>query len=204
MGSIRGNTMTDDHLARRWAAAGLLLAIVACSPGAERSLLTDAARSAPGASPDAAKTLAPRDPPTKASEEPAPPLSTKSAPANDEPAVGSPSQPPVGEGSKAACHQLTRTDCMSSSDCTLELASTESDGKYRCRPAEPPCETGLRQSDLKAEDCRARQGCVYRPAACYCPCRGVGSTELPDGDEAPPCVCRCGGGPPQTCMRRLR
>ncbi|HCF56651.1 MAG TPA: hypothetical protein DFS52_01475, partial [Myxococcales bacterium] len=69
--------------------------------------------------------------------------------------MGSPSQPPVGEGAKTACHQLTRTDCMSSPDCTLELASAVRDGKYRCRPAEPPCETGFRQSDLKAAECKA-------------------------------------------------
>ena len=100
---------------------------------------------------------------------------------------------------------------MESTECTLEQEAERS-SRYRCRPATEPCERGFAQAAFwgsgtegvaasKAQQaaCNARPGCGFVDGGCYCRCRGMGETAVPDGDEAEPCNCECGGGPPPTC-----
>lgn len=109
------------------------------------------------------------------------------------------------------CASLTRTACMRSTECTLEQVGERSK-QYRCRPATEPCEQGFAQagfwgsgtegvqaSKQQQAACNARPGCGFVDGGCYCHCRGMGQTAVPDGDEAEPCMCECGGGPPPTC-----
>lgn len=127
-----------------------------------------------------------------------------------------PAAPPSGPGQAAAdCAALSREHCMRRPGCTLESAAppgAHGSPDYRCRPAEPPCETAVTQFELYGAGtqsleavrearrrCEATPGCAFREDRCYCPCRGSGRTAVPDGDEAPPCDCECGGGPPAVC-----
>jgi hypothetical protein len=105
------------------------------------------------------------------------------------------------------CATLTRRACLEAPSCTLvhEPKPPRRD-LYRCRPAEPPCETIIAQSAFSGEDregarrqCQSQSGCVLDPGGCYCPCRGSGQTSVPDGPEASDCNCACGGGPPPRC-----
>ena len=108
------------------------------------------------------------------------------------------------------CAKQSRTECMRSARCALELATPGH--VYRCRPAVEPCEPGLKQADFfgSGEEgvarsrqvqaaCRTRPGCVFDPGVCYCHCRGYGRTSVEDGPEAEPCNCGCAGGPPPRC-----
>jgi hypothetical protein len=112
------------------------------------------------------------------------------------------------ETSATTCDSLPRRQCMETAGCNLELESAESNGRYRCRPARPPCETGVLQSELQGPDsgasreCAARSGCALQSGRCYCSCRGMGQAAVPDGPEASRCHCRCGGGPPAQCVQR--
>jgi hypothetical protein len=103
---------------------------------------------------------------------------------------------------------------MESTECTLEQEAERSK-RYRCRPATEPCERGFAQAGFwgsgtegvaasKAQQaaCNARPGCGFVDGGCYCHCRGMGETLVPDGDEAEPCMCGCGSGPPPTCRAR--
>lgn len=118
--------------------------------------------------------------------------------------------------SAGACASLTRTACMQSAECTLEQVGEHS-RQYRCRPATEPCERGFVQAGFwgsgtegveasKAQQaaCNARPGCGFVDGGCYCHCRGMGETAVPDGDEAEACMCECGGGPPPTCRANDR
>lgn len=110
-----------------------------------------------------------------------------------------------------ACASLTRTECMQSNECTLEQVGERSK-QYRCRPATEPCERGFAQAGFwgsgaegvqaskdQQAACNARASCGFVDGGCYCHCRGMGHTTVPDGDEAEPCKCECGSGPPPTC-----
>lgn len=124
--------------------------------------------------------------------------------------------PPVGESSPPSpaiapsvgpvpCEAMTRGECMASAVCTLVQASPRPGSEYRCRPVEPPCEVEIVQATLadpgsaSRAACEARAGCGVVAGGCYCHCRGAGRAAVPDGPEAPPCNCACGGGPPATC-----
>lgn len=109
------------------------------------------------------------------------------------------------------CEALTRTECMRSTSCTLEHEAPRSQ-QYRCRPSREPCEVGFAQagfwgsgtegvtrSKQQQAECNARPGCGFVDGGCYCHCRGMGRTTVPDGDEAEDCDCECGGGPPPSC-----
>jgi hypothetical protein len=109
------------------------------------------------------------------------------------------------------CESMTRTECMRSTECTLEQEVERSD-RYRCRPSLAPCEVGLAQAAFwgsgaegvsrsreQQAECSARPGCAFVDGGCYCPCRGMGQTAVPDGDEAVDCKCECASGPPPTC-----
>lgn len=124
------------------------------------------------------------------------------------PPIPEPSPPPDPE---RPCEALTRTACMQSTTCTLEHVAPRSK-QYRCRPATAPCEEGLAQAGFwgsgtdgvarsreQQAECAARPGCGFVDGGCYCHCRGMGQTAVPDGDEAEPCDCECAGGPPPTC-----
>lgn len=117
-----------------------------------------------------------------------------------------PSEPPavepVEDPGDAPCETLTRTQCMRSVVCTLAAPSGRSSSRYVCRAAAGNCEVGLRQLPEDQDRCAARTGCEWRPASCYCACRGSGQTAVPDGPELPPCDCECGGGPPPGCAPR--
>ena len=94
------------------------------------------------------------------------------------------------------CASYTRAECLASVACTLRP-----DGQfliYRCDPAVGACEIGMRQGDAAA--CRARSGCVFLEAMCYCPCRGFGRTAVPDGDDVEDCECACAAGEPARCV----
>jgi hypothetical protein len=115
---------------------------------------------------------------------------------------------PVDAGTASvvsSCSQLSRRACMASTSCTLLLAASSSRaGTYVCRPAEPPCEVGLAQSELSGSEgaraeCESRSGCGVDPGSCYCACRGSGQTAVPDDAETPQCSCACGGGAPPRC-----
>ena len=111
---------------------------------------------------------------------------------------------------------MTRHQCMSSPDCTLELharGQSSMQSVYRCRPSQPPCEIGLHQADLVGvgtegvarskqvrAGCSGRPGCQFREDQCYCRCHGYGQTKVPDGAETPRCMCECAGGRPQACL----
>ncbi|MCA9608816.1 MAG: hypothetical protein KC619_24600 [Myxococcales bacterium] len=119
------------------------------------------------------------------------------------PAPGAPpAVEPVEEPGDAPCESLSRTQCMHSVVCTLAAPSGRSSRRYVCRPAAGNCEVGLRQLPEDRDRCAARTGCGWRPASCYCACRGAGQTAVPDGSELPDCDCECGGGPPPGCAPR--
>jgi hypothetical protein len=112
---------------------------------------------------------------------------------------------------QGACEAMTRTECMQSTQCTLEHEAERSK-RYRCRPATEPCELGfaqagfwgsgtegVRRSKEQQAACDARPGCAFADGGCYCHCRGMGQTTVPDGDEAQACHCECSAGPPPTC-----
>ncbi|MBX7078867.1 MAG: hypothetical protein K1X88_06730 [Nannocystaceae bacterium] len=150
------------------------------------------------------------DPPRSAAEPAAAPRSPATLGAPDDAAPPATAAPRGGPD----CGALSRTACMASPHCTLQHAGTADRRTYRCRPATAPCEIGFAQSgffgsgdDIPAAkrqqaDCNARPGCVYEPGGCYCPCRGDGQTTVPDGPDAPPCRCECGGGTPPVCRAR--
>ena len=113
----------------------------------------------------------------------------------------------------ADCAKLTRTACMDSKQCTLVLdpsAEKPRSGEYLCRPALGSCEQNLSQAELtrgstqaEAERskqlCSDRPGCTFKPADCYCGCKGYGETSVSDGAEAATCMCVCAGGAPSAC-----
>jgi hypothetical protein len=135
------------------------------------------------------------------------PQATDAVPRSDtEARVPSPERP---------CEAMTRTECMQSTECTLEHEAEHSK-RYRCRPATGPCERGfaqagfwgsgtdgVRASKEQQAACDDRPGCVFVDGGCYCHCRGMGQTTVPDGEEAPPCRCECASGPPPTCRAAL-
>ena len=127
------------------------------------------------------------------------PTASEAPPSSPPPRVES---PPAPAASEEACASLTRTACMQSTECTLEPESAQPSHRYRCRPATEPCERGFAQAsftEVQQAACNARAGCGFVPGSCYCHCRGLGQTTVPDGDEAEPCKCKCAGGPPSTC-----
>lgn len=141
----------------------------------------------------------------------APTPSASSAGPASPPSTSGSATPPVPAAAAGACASMTRTACMQSTECTLEQVGERS-RQYRCRPATEPCERGFSQagfwgsgtegvqaSKQQQAACNARPGCGFVDGGCYCHCRGMGQTTVPDGDEAEPCRCECGGGPPPTC-----
>lgn len=151
--------------------------------------------------------------------DPAPtqPAATPTSPAPEAvPLAGASSQgsSPAPSAASGACETLTRTACMQSTECTLEQVGERS-RQYRCRPASEPCEKGfaqagfwgsgtegVRASKVQQAACDARPGCGFVDGGCYCHCRGMGETAVPDGDEAEDCHCECAGGPPPTCRAK--
>ncbi len=101
-----------------------------------------------------------------------------------------------------ACADLTRAECMRAVHCTLEAAGSAPSRAYVCRDARGNCEIGLRQIDEDRDRCADRDGCAWTDGPCYCACRGAGHAAVPDGEEARPCQCECGGGPPPGCRAR--
>ena len=112
------------------------------------------------------------------------------------------------------CEAMTRTACMASRACELELSPREDgerSGQYVCRPAAGRCEEDLAQSELlrgssqaeaevSMKACTDRPGCSLRKSDCYCRCRGAGRTTIEDGAEADDCDCYCAGGAPVACV----
>lgn len=125
-----------------------------------------------------------------------------------------PAQPAARSVRSTPCEMMTRTACMASRACELELAPRadgERSGQYVCRAAAGPCEKDIAQSELndgstpeEAEAsrraCTDRPGCVLRQSDCYCDCQGYGRTKLEDGPEADTCDCYCAGGAPVACV----
>ena len=109
---------------------------------------------------------------------------------------------PAIDPGDAPCETLTRHACLRSVLCTLDAPSARSSNRYVCREASGNCEVGLRQIEADRDRCDDRDGCAWQPGGCYCPCRGSGRTAVPDGPEAEPCDCECGGGPPPGCRPR--
>ncbi len=126
--------------------------------------------------------------------------------------------PEVDAAERDACSGLSRTACMKSAECTLEVAAPgERTGDYVCRRAQDRCEEGIVQFDLPgggasigtqalADEailaCTSREGCVYTASECYCACKGYGRTSVEDGAEAQGCLCYCASGPPPSCVAR--
>lgn len=140
----------------------------------------------------------------------APPLTPAStgevAPAAEAAAGAGPGEAPAAD----ECAALPRQTCLESPACTLvHEPQGARRALYRCRAAEPPCETIVPQSAFSGEgrdaarrQCEGRAECVFQDADCYCPCRGSGQTSVPDGPEARSCNCVCGGGAPARCRVR--
>jgi hypothetical protein len=89
------------------------------------------------------------------------------------------------------CGEATERECLNSGECTL--VQTEVHGKYVCRTAVGPCETGFRQGggdygDIK-QACESKSGCEFSPPSCFCP-QGLS--------------CTCGGGPPPQCVEKKK
>lgn len=160
-----------------------------------------------------------------ASEPPAPEGTTVASLDGPSPApIASPDAPPANSDAPTAptsstpnaCSALSRTACLRSTDCTLEVESPRHrTGEYVCRPAAGRCEVNLAQYELPgggapfasptaaAEGerlCQERPGCEFVASECYCACRGYGRTTVEDGEEATPCSCVCAGGPPVRCV----
>lgn len=95
------------------------------------------------------------------------------------------------------CKPLDRAACMKSASCTLVHAAGDS---YACRPESGDCERGHVQDDAAA--CTRRAGCEYKPASCYCPCKGYGKTTVDDGPDTPSCKCDCAGNLPPACVEK--
>lgn len=95
--------------------------------------------------------------------------------------------PVAADGDAKPCSETPELDCLHSASCTL--VPTQERGKYACRDAVGPCETGFAQAgegDIR-KDCEARAGCEFQPGNCYCP---------------PGLNCFCGGGTPAMCVER--
>lgn len=122
-------------------------------------------------------------------------------PAPRERADPAPAPPPPDPGD-APCETLDRATCMRSLVCTLHAPSGRASNRYACVAASGNCEVGLRQIAEDRDRCDDRTGCRWRPAACYCACRGAGRAAVPDGPDAPDCDCDCAGGPPPGCVPR--
>lgn len=103
------------------------------------------------------------------------------------------------------CSQLTRTQCLNSVQCTLELIpknerkpEVNSGVNYRCRENENECESGFKQGKSAPKDCNKKKSCKYVESGCFCRCRNYGSTQAGD-EDAPNCDCECAGGNPAFC-----
>jgi len=100
-----------------------------------------------------------------------------------------------------ACNEMTTTDCMNSSKCTMELNPIENnEAIYICRDSINVCESNFSQSSDMKEKCESRKGCVYN-FGCYCPCKGYGETIVKDNAKES-CLCDCGFGEPAGCQER--
>lgn len=139
--------------------------------------------------------------PSQPTAAPTPVAGTRAAPAD------------ATAGADGPCAGLSRTHCMQSTECTLEKIEGPIPRRYRCRAAAPPCETGVAQADFHGSGaagvqrslaaqaaCDARPGCRYDAGGCYCHCRGMGETTVPDGPEAEACNCECSSGKPPACV----
>jgi len=113
-----------------------------------------------------------------------------------------PAPPPPPDPADAPCETLDRASCLRSLVCTLHAPAARDSSRYACVDASGNCEIGLRQIERDRDRCDDRTGCRWRPAACYCECRGAGRTAVPDGAHAPDCDCECAGGPPAGCVVR--
>ncbi len=97
-----------------------------------------------------------------------------------------------------ACDTLSRSKCLQSEHCTLELAGNN---VYRCRADQGPCEVGVKQSDKNA--CEAKAECAWDGGSCYCPCEGAARTETVEEPQSG-CACACGGGAPSMCIEKSK
>ena len=100
------------------------------------------------------------------------------------------------------CIEMTRSQCMASSLCTLEL--TDTNAVYSCRDSSGVCEEGVVQNDIMGNtsgntDCRTIEGCEITGGECYCPCPGYGQTAVEDEASLEDCNCMCGGEEPTSC-----
>ena len=103
------------------------------------------------------------------------------------------------------CEKMTAAGCLWSAECVLEALGRDAAGApYRCRLAVAPCEGGVAQGDDGfEEDCRARQGCTFRPSECFCPSARTEVQPAPGSEEADRVgrvSCTCGGGPYRQCL----
>jgi len=105
-------------------------------------------------------------------------------------------QPAPADAATPSCDALSRSKCLASDGCTLELAGNN---VYRCRPDQGPCEVGMRQGDKRA--CEAKAECAFDSGTCYCPCEGAARTLTVDEPQSG-CACACGGGAPAMCIEK--
>ena len=101
------------------------------------------------------------------------------------------------------CSEMTRSQCMNSSSCTLEL--TDVNSIYLCRDASGICEEGVIQNDIVGNiegniNCQELEGCEITSGECYCPCYGYGQTAVEDEEGLEDCSCMCGGEEPPSCI----
>ena len=82
-----------------------------------------------------------------------------------------------------ACHLISMSDCVQSTECTLNWNSESS--SYQCRKNENRCENNFSQAVDSPQSCTSKPGCKFVPENCFC---------LPDTE------CDCSGGPPAMCM----
>ena len=102
-----------------------------------------------------------------------------------------------------SCIEMTRSQCMQSAVCTLEL--TEENSIYNCREAVGVCEEGVVQNDIMGNtegntNCQTLEECEILPGECYCPCPGYGQTAVEDDPSDEDCSCMCGGEEPPSCV----
>jgi hypothetical protein len=101
--------------------------------------------------------------------------------------------PPAG----MACADMTGAQCLLATGCVLE-AVPRADPGYVCREAKGPCEGGVAQFPALTfqADCKARPGCRYVAAECFCP-----PAQTRVRSTSPVAMnCTCGGGSPHRCV----
>jgi len=82
-----------------------------------------------------------------------------------------------------ACYLLSASDCLQTNECTLHWNGDAK--RYQCLKNANTCEENFIQATANPSACKAKPGCKFEPANCYCP---------------PDTRCDCAAGPPAMCV----